>query len=61
MCSKVLIYMNNTLKGRWVVAYESLKTKETLSSVIPPKSGGYYLLRGAAAYESFSLQSLSHS
>ena len=49
--------MNNTLSGRSVIAYESLNTKETLSSVIPPKS----LLKRAVAYESFSLQSLSHS
>ena len=58
---QALICMNNTLSGRWVVAYESLNTEETLSSVIPPKSCRYRLLKQAVAYKSFSLQSLSHS
>ena len=32
----VLIYMNNMpLSGRWVVTYESWKTKEKSSQVIP--------------------------
>ena len=32
---KVLIYMNNTKSGGWVVAYENLKTKEKSSWVNP--------------------------
>ena len=45
--------MNKTLSGRRVVAYESLKTKEKSSWVIPKVL--------AVAYIRFSLQSLSHS
>ena len=43
MCSfiKLLIYyiMDKTLSARWVVAYESLKTKEKSTWVLNPKSG----------------------
>ena len=49
---KVLIYMNKTQSGRWMVAYKSLKTKKKFSLAI--------LKVVAVAYESFSWQSLSH-
>ena len=50
---KVLIYMNKTQSGCWMVTYESLKTEEKSSLVI--------LKVVAVAYESFSWQSLSQS
>ena len=38
---KLLIYyiMDKTLSGHWVVAYESLKTREKSTWVLNPKSG----------------------
>ena len=50
---KVLIYMNKTQSGCWMVTYESLKTEEKSSLVI--------LKVVAVAYESLSWQSSNES
>ena len=50
---KVLIYVNNAKSGGWVVAYESLKTKEKYSWLNPKvvavtyRSGRFFVFLGS--------------